>query len=345
MDLRKKNIFYTVVLLTAMLVVYWVREANNTEPPELTSFSGTTMGNITYNVKYFDPEGRVFKMEVDSLLQVFNSSLNTYIPSSEISRFNEDSSLQFVLPFFPEVLQASKEIYTSTGGAFDPTVMPLVNAWGFGPKNTQVPDSAFIDSLKQFVGFRNIEFSSEKVWKKDIRTAIDFSAIAKGQGVDVVYDFIRVRGIKDIFVEIGGEVRASGKNAAANRPWSVYILDPSSTRENLKQLAIMQLSDAGLATSGNYFNYRIVDGRKYSHTINPVSGYPIVHPLLSASVVAPTCMEADALATAFMVMGHEKAIEYLNDHPEVDAFLVFSLPDGNVSTYQSNGINLEMIDG
>lgn len=344
MDLRRKNIFYTVVLLTAMLIVYWVREANNSEQPQLMNFSGVTMGNITYNVKYVDAEQRSFKQGVDSVLKVFNSSLNTYIPGSEISRFNNDSSFQFVLPYFPEVLEASRAIYSSTAGAFDPTVMPLVNAWGFGPADGVVPDSMFIDSLKQFVGFDQIMFNAEGVWKKDSRAALDFSAIAKGQGVDVVYEYIRSQGPKDIFVEIGGEVRVGGKNSVADRSWSVYILDPSSTRENIKQLAILQLPEAGLATSGNYFNYRVVDGRKYSHTLNPVTGYPIDHPLLSASVIATTCMEADALATAFMVMGHEKAIEYLGAHPEIDALLVFSLPDGSISTYQTNGINMKMLD-
>ena len=343
MDLRRKNIFYTIVLLLAMLIVYWVRQSNKTAG-EMISFGGTTMGTIPYNVKYFDDQDRILKSQIDSLLRLFNQSLSTYIPDSEISTFNRDSLFQFKLPYFREVLVSSSKIFSDTEGAFDPTVMPLVNAWGFGPQKAEMPDSATVDSLKQFVGFNLVKFDEQSVWKSDPRVALDFSATAKGQASDVLVEFLNAQGIMHCFVEIGGEVRVSGNNLSREKPWAVAIVDPASTRNDIRYLATLEIAGGGIATSGNYFNYRVVNGRKYSHTLDPVSGYPVTHPLLSASVIAPTCMEADALATAFMVMGHEKAINYLNNHPEIQSFLVFSDVNGQMSTFATEGLPVKLLN-
>lgn len=225
-----------------------------------------------------------------------------------------------------------------TGGAFDPTVMPLVNAWGFGPDKEMKHDSAYIDSLKQLVGFDKIRFSKQRVSKSDPRIQLDFSASAKGYGVDVVAAFLEDKGIKDLFIEIGGEVVAKGKNLYTNDIWKIGILDPDSDEINQFYTAIVGLKDRAMATSGNYFNYYIENGIKYSHTISPFTGYPIRHPLLSASVFANDCMTADALATACMVVGHEKAIEIAENHPEIDVFLVYSDAQGKRKTYASKGI-------
>ncbi len=338
MDLRIKNIIYTLILAGAVVIVYFWR---NSGQSELVAFSGTTMGPIQYSVKYFDKDGRNFKKEVDSILIAFNQSLNTYIPESEISQFNGDSTWNFTSEYFYPVLELSKRIYNGTNGAYDPTVMPLVNAWGFGPGEQQLPDSSAIDSIRAFIGFNRISFDKTHVAKSDPRVQLDFSASAKGYGVDVVIEFLQDQGIDNCFVEIGGEVRVTGKNIENDGPWRIGIIDPNSTSEDIKQYAIMELENTAVATSGNYFNYRIVDGRKFSHTIDPSTGYPVVHALLSASVTAGTCMEADALATAFMVMGHEKAIEYLNQHPETGAFLIFSTP-GGLSTYSTQGLNVTL---
>ncbi len=336
MDVRKKNIIYTLILVTLVVIVYFIRDSGQ-EP--LVVFSGRTMGPIVYNIKYYDREERNFKKEVDSLLEAFNASLNTYIPDSEISRFNRDSAFSFSSPYFPLVLESSKRIHQITGGAYDPTVMPLVNAWGFGPGTAVNPDSVYIDSLMQFVGFDQINFSENEVWKNDRRTALDFSASAKGYGVDVVIDYLASRGIENAFVEIGGEVRVSGRNLDIDGPWRIAILDPGSTEANPYSIAMVELEDRAMATSGNYFNYRVIDGIRYSHTLNPVTGYPEVSPILSASVFASSCMEADALATAFMVMGHRRAIDFLNEHEEYDAFLIFDSGQGQVSTYATEGVS------
>lgn len=290
----------------------------------------------TYHITYFDKENRNFKTSVDSLLTVFNQSLSTYITDSEISNFNKGNSIRFKLPFFYPVLEKSKNIVKESEGAFDPTVMPLVNAWGFGPGKKSNPDSIRIDSIMQFVGFEKIKFNQDSIWKEDWRVQLDFSAIAKGYGVDQVVGFLQSRRISDLFVEIGGEVSAKGRNTKLDKAWTVGILDPNSTYANQSFMAYANLENKTMATSGNYFNYYEEDGQKVSHTINPINGFPIQHKLLSASVFADDCMTADAWATAFMVMGHEKTIEKLKNLNKIDVFLIYSAEDG-IKSFVSEG--------
>lgn len=335
MTLRLKNILYTLGLFSAMFLVWHYRQ---NAKQEVIWFNGKTMGPITYNVKYFDENKRNLKPQVDSLLVVFNESLNTYMPDSEISKFNKADSFRFKLPYFLPALEAAKTIFEQTNGAFDPSVGPLIDAWGFGPGTQVGPDSSFIDSLRQFVGYKKIKFDQQSVNKNDSRTTISFSASAKGYGADVVADYLSKKGIENYFVEIGGEVVASGKNLERNSPWIVGIMDPDS--DEVRQFAYAQvaLENKAMATSGNYFNYHIIDGVKYGHTISPATGYPIQHNLLSASVFADDCQTADALATAFMVMGKDKTIEFLQQHPEYDAYLIFSQADGSHADYTTEGI-------
>src|SRR5690606_4491770 len=334
MSNRTRNILYTLFLLASVYVIYTLRK--NPEEDRV-GFFGRTMGT-TYSVIYYDGEQRDFQRSVDSLLVVFNQSLNTYLPDSEISRFNTGTSLRYDLPFFYPVLKRSKEIYESSGGAFDPTVMPLVNAWGFGPAEALDPDSIQVDSLLQFVGMDKIRFNEDSVWKEDPRVQLDFSAIAKGYGVDVVADFLKDQGIKHLFVEIGGEVATSGTNIGERRPWQVGILHPNSTLDAQSFIAYAHLEDLALATSGNYFNFRVENGKKFSHTIDPDTGYPVQRTILSASVFAKDCMTADAWATAFMVMGEQRAKEILNDRNDINAFLTYSQEDGSIGTFATPGL-------
>jgi len=324
------------VLLLAMYLVWKYREAST---PTMVAFSGQTMGPIIYSVKYFDEDERNLKPEVDSILNVFNESLNTYRPESEISKFNKGKSFKFDLPYFYKATDVSFEIYKATNGAFDPSIGPLINAWGFGYADNIDIDSAKIDSVKQIVGMNKIFYNKDSIWKQDSRQELSYSASAKGYGVDVVLEFLESQGFEDIFVEIGGEVRAAGENLINEEPWKVGILSPDSKESNPFPFAVASITDKAMATSGNYFNYRIIDSVKYSHTISPETGYPIVNPLLSATVFAEDCMRADALATAFMVMGHDKAIEFLNKNPQYDAYLIFSDKAGNMSTYVTNGMS------
>jgi len=308
------------------------------EVDEPIRVEGKTMGT-TYHITYFDKKGRNFKNSIDSLLIVVNKSINNYDPTSEVSRFNTNTTgIKFDLPYLYAPLKKAQEVFHASDGAFDPTVMPLVNAWGFGPGKQIQPDSSKIDSILSFVGYDKVRITTDSLVKKDSRVQLDFGGIGQGYGADVVADWLRSKGITDLLVELGGEGIAIGKNLKNNVPWQVGILDPNSTYENQFFKAYVSLTNKSFTTSGNYFNYREIDGKKYSHTIDPETGFPAQHAILSASVFAADCVTADVWATAFMVMGHEKAIELLKQHPELDALLMFSSTDGKMQTYMTRGI-------
>lgn len=336
---RKKNLLYSLFLILALLGVWVYRNyIKESERPEAegkkVELQGRTMGT-TYSVKYLDAEGRNFQPGIDSLLEVFNLSLSTYIPESEISRFNKEALLKYESPFFYPVLERSKEIYKKTGGAFDPTVGPLVNVWGFGPEGRQDPSAATIDSLKQLVNYDSIFFDSVAVCKMMKGMKLDFSAIAKGYGVDVVAQYLLEQGLENLYVEIGGEVYAHGVNDRGSA-WMVGVNYPTTEIEKQQTaMAIVPVKNQAVATSGNYRNYYEKDGVKYSHTISPTTGYPVTHSLLSASVIAPDCMTADAYATAFMVLGTEEAKAIDAREEEIAIYLIYSDAEGKLQTYTS----------
>lgn len=343
-----KNFLKRLYPLILILIVYlvWKYRQSDSSTLQMVELSGTTMGTIGYSVKYFNTDGTSYSSQVDSLLKIWNLSLSTYIPTSEISRFNAGvNCFDFESEYFYPVLEASREVYEASEGAFDPTVGPLVNAWGFGPDKSMVPDSTKVDSLIALVGYDKIQFDEQKVCKDIAGVKLDFSAIAKGYAVDVVANFLESKGIQNLLVEIGGELVCRGtKND--NIPWRTAIEDPSVKVYERKYLAVVNLKDRAVATSGNYRNYYVRDGIKYVHTINPSTGYPISHKLLSASVFADDCMIADAYATAFMVLGVEKSKALLEQNPSIDGYLIYSGNDGEITTYVTDGIaaNIESTD-
>lgn len=327
-----KSRVWSLILLFVFAFIFW-KEFHKQDGPIEVSIEGATMGT-SYHIKYLDKEGRNFQSQIDSVLKVFNQSLNHYLPDSEISKFNKHDSLSFSLPYFYPVLQRSKEIFDETDGAFDPTVAPLVNSWGFGPEGGELPDSVTVDSLLALVGLNNIRFNNIFVQKLKPHMQLNFSAIAKGYGVDVVADFLKSQQIDNMMVEIGGELICKGLNKT-QQPWRIGIDNPLSEGEIT---ATVGLQDKALATSGNYRNYYEKDGKRYSHTINPKTGYPVAHTLLSASVFADDCMTADGFATAFMVLGLEKSIEILNKDKSLEAYLIYDDEHGNLKTYTTEGI-------
>lgn len=341
MSNQLKNALYSLVLLIAILSVWWWRNGSKPQPVKI---QGETMAT-TWHITYFDDNDRNFKAAIDSILVVVNKSINNYDPNSEISRFNKSQSgLKNSTPYFTTPLATAALIYDQSGGTFDPTVMPLVNAWGFGPSIQELPDSAKIDSLRMLIGFNKIKYSADSVWKTDPRSQLDFGGIGQGYGADVMADFLRSKGIVNMFVELGGEGLALGVNLQSGKPWRIGILDPQSTPGNEFFKAYVSISDKAFTTSGNYFNFREVNGQKFSHTIDPVTGYPAQRSILSASVFAKDCTTADAWGTAFMVMGHEKGIEMAKAHPELDVFFIYSTPDG-IATFASPGLSdkLELV--
>lgn len=335
MDYRKKNILYTILLLVSVFAVFLYRK-NQTVG---IFIEGNTMGT-TYHVTYFDAKKRNFKPAIDSLLNLVNKSINTYDSTSEVSRFNRSKDgIAVGLPYLLPPLRAAAEVFKNSQGAFDPTVMPLVNAWGFGPGKVFQMDSVRVDSLKQFIGFEKVQLTQDSVMKLDARTQLDFGGIGQGYGADVITEFLKSKGITDMLVELGGEGMACGVNLDTGKPWKIGILDPNSTREKQFFKAYASLSNKSFTTSGNYFNYKEIDGRKYSHTIDPETGYPVQREILSASVFASDCTTADAWATAFMVMGHDRAVEILKQRKDLNAFLVFSTSDGKIDIYMTDGIS------
>ena len=337
----KKNIIYSILLLLVVFMVYLYRQNQKTpatdapDDPKIV-LTGPTMGT-SYRIVYLDPGRRDFQEEIDSLLLDINRSLSTYMPDSEISRFNQTDSILFGSPYLYPVLKASREVNRATSGAFDPTVGPLVNAWGFGPEGASLKDSVAIGQLLEQVGFEQLYFDETVLKKTNSDTYLDLSAIAKGYGVDLVGAFLEGRGIQHFLVEIGGELVARGRNEKGEL-WKVGVTRPSDEGLANDLYSIIALDNKGMATSGNYRNFYVKDSVKYSHTISPFTGYPVAHRLLSATVVAADCMTADAFATAFMVLGVEKAIEIQAATEGLDIFLIFTGKQGQVQFHVSEGL-------
>jgi thiamine biosynthesis lipoprotein len=337
----QKNTIYSLVLLVLVVSVYFWRSKTSSQETEIleisspgkVTFSGQTMGT-TYSLTYLTESGKNLQSSIDSLLVVFNNSLSTYIPDSELSQFNRSDSLIFKSPYFPQVLNASKRVFEQTNGAFDPTVGPLVNVWGFGPGGPELKDSTDISLLLDAVGFDKIQFDEKLVRKTKPGMYLDFSAIAKGQGVDVIADFLNKKGIENYLVEIGGELVAKGVNEKGEL-WKVGINRPDESANASDLYSIIALENRGMATSGNYRNYYVRDSVKISHTINPATGYPVNHSLLSATVLAKDCMTADAYATAFMVMGLDRAIQLDSTLSEIEVFLIYDDGKGGYATFAS----------
>ncbi len=262
------------------------------------------------------------KSEIEAALQKVDNSLSPFNPHSVITRINCNEDVE-VDSLFVHVFRLAQKISEETQGAFDITVAPLVNAWGFGFRESSGVDSLTVDSILQTVGYQKIALQSNRVIKEDPRTMLDCSAIAKGFGVDVVAQLLESKGIKNFLVDIGGEVVVKGKNPKMNA-WQIGINKPvdDSLSINQELQTVLAISDIGMATSGNYRNFYYKEGKKYAHTIDPRSGYPIQHSLLSATVIAKDCATADAYATAFMVIGVDSAQALCRKHPNLDAYFI-----------------------
>lgn len=272
---------------------------------------------------------------INAELAKVDASLSPFNKNSIITAVNQNREVE-INDMFQDVFYLAMQISKETDGAFDITVAPLVNAWGFGFKNGIEPTSEQVDSLMQIIGYQKVSLSAGRVTKTDDRVMLDCSAIAKGYGTDVVARLLRSKGITNFMVEIGGEIVTSGVNAE-NQPWRVGITkpveDPMGTTGEVQ--SIVKITDKAMATSGNYRNFYYKDGKRYAHTIDPKTGYPVQHNILSATVFAKSCAVADAYATSFMVMGMEKAQQLLEQHPELMAYLIYSDEDGKNAVWYS----------
>jgi len=314
-----------------------------------SKIAGKTMGT-TYHLTYSAESKQQFKRSIDSLLVTINKEVSTYEKDAIISQFNrsekgvalDESKHAHFLANYNSALAMHK----STAGNFDPTVMPLVNYWGFGyaDKNAvKNVDSLKIKSILKLVGMNRVVAIEESLFlsKDNPQVQLDFSAHAKGYGVDQVCKLLSARGVEDYFVEIGGELRTKGKNPAGVN-WITGINKPQENASASGFMFRIQLEDEAIATSGNYRNVYEVDGIKYFHTINPFTGYPQRNRLLSASVMAKDCMTADAYATAFMVMGLDAAFAYANSNDKIKAVFIYSDEAGEMQVRKTEGAEVLM---
>ena len=265
-----------------------------------------------------------------------DNSLSPFNKQSLITHINNNESMK-TDSLFRAVFLRSLEISEETNGAFDITVAPLVNAWGFGFKKGHFPTDKQVDSLRQLVGYQKVSLNAEEmVVKQDPRIMLNCSAVAKGFAVDEVARMLQSHGVNNLMVDIGGEVVIKGVSPQ-QRPWRIGINKPvdDSLSTNQELQAILELNEGALATSGNYRNYYYRDGKKYAHTVDPRTGYPVQHAILSSTVLAADCMSADAYATAFMVMGLEEAEQFVANHPELAVYFIYSQPEGGYGIYAS----------
>ena len=309
-----------------------------------TLISGQTMGT-TYHIKVVADDLQKIsglKEKIDKRLEEINKSMSIYRKDSEISRFNALKIVgqRFkVSRDFAKVIKKSKELYRLTGGAWDGSIYPLVNLWGFGKteRKNRPPAKEKIASLLINVGFENIDLVDKKyLLKKKASISIDLASIAKGYAVDKVAELIKKNDIKNFLVEIGGEVYASGvrKNG---QYWRIGVNRPRKETPSDEIYKIVTLKDKAFATSGDYRNFFEVSGKRYSHILDPKTGYPVVNFVVSVSIVADTCTFADGLATAVMVMGREKGLKLINALPDVEGMIVVRQAGSQLVNYPSSG--------
>jgi len=314
---------------------------------KVQKIEGETQGT-TYHITIVGGEQTIHKTSIDSIFKTFDTSLSTYQSNSVISDFNTSENGIWIPKedqYFFKCLELSKSVHSLTNGAFDPSVFPLVEAWGFMKKMDQPPSKEQVDSILQFVNFTagDIWHQDKKttfLGKKDPRFKLDFNAIAQGYSVDVIADYLVSNGIENYFIEIGGELRVAGKNAEGKK-WRIGVDLPVESNEGkgAREIGqVLELGKGGLATSGNYRKFYEKEGKKYAHTLNPKTGFPAENELLSATVLAPNAGLADGYATAFMVMGLSGTKEWLKLHPseKLEVLLIYTDANGEMKIFTSN---------
>lgn len=324
-----KKIIYLLVVLV------FVSCKKEQKQPELVKLSGPVFGT-SYNIQYHIEDNFNFQKQIDSLFNVVNQSLSTYIPDSDISKLNRNE-ITSIDHHFVKVFSRSETIYKATEGLFDPTIGNVVNAWNFGAEtNKFLTDSTTIDSLMQFVGFEKVSLLNHII-NKPKETYLEFNAIAKGYGVDVISEFLEHKTIDNYLVEIGGEIRVKGENIKKKSPWKVGLDEPRFDGQQSVYKAI-ELKDEAMATSGTYRKFNIdEEGNRYAHIINTKTGYPTKTNVLSVSVIASDCITADGYATAFQAMGIERVKEFLKSHPELKVYFIYEANNKEMKTLSLNG--------
>lgn len=336
--MKKKKLIWQIPFLLILIIgsIFVIRQQRNTP---FQKDEGMVFGTI-YHITYQSDTN--YQKEIEAELQKVDNSLSPFNKTSIISRINRNEKMK-VDEMFSEVFQLAEKISGDTDGAFDITVAPMVNAWGFGFKTGNPPTRQTIDSLRAIVGFHTVSLQDGYVIKKNPKTMLDCSAIAKGYGTDVVARFLKKKGVQNFMVEIGGEIVVNGNNEKL-QPWRIGINKPTDDSLNTSQAIqdVVSVSNIAMATSGNYRNFYYKNGKKYAHTIDPKTGYPVQHNILSATVFADDCATADAYATSFMVLGLDGAKKILEKHPELCAYLIYSDQKGSNQIWYSPSLQKKL---
>ena len=329
--MEKKTRYIKLAVLSVIVIglALFVSKQRSTPFQKNTGFVFGTVYNISYQ------SDKDLQKEIEAELKKVDGSLSPFNPSSVISKVNRNENVK-VNEMFTEVFNLAEHISAETDGAFDITVAPMVNAWGFGFKTGNMPNDRQLDSLRAIVGFHKVSLVNGRVVKKNPNTMLDCSAIAKGYGCDVVARFLQEKGIKNYMVEIGGEIVTCGVNDQ-RMPWKIGVTKPTDDSLNVNEelQTVLNVTNKAMATSGNYRNFYYKNGKKYAHTIDPKTGRPVQHSILSATVLADNCATADAFATSFMVMGLDKAKKMLEKHPELMAYFIYSDKNGKNAVWFS----------
>lgn len=340
------------ILALSVLILFSCTDRDSVDTDEVYTIMGEAQGT-TYAIKFLNPDSvSVEKAVIDSLFDAIDLSLSTWVEGSVISQFNRADTIEINDPHFITAYERGRELYQLTDGSFNPMVAPLVRAWGFGPEGGRLKDGVNIDSLVALSAFDpEVEPASELddsssikteapafIFRKKPGVQIDVNAYAQGYAVDVVVDHLAALGVTDMMVEVGGEVAARGVSGTG-RPWRIGVDKPVAPDEMRELQAAIPLTNAALATSGTYRKFYEKDGKRYSHTIDPATGYPVDHNVLSVTVMASNATNADALATAFLVKGMKGTKSFLKAHPEmqIEVYLIYDDGNGQLSTYTSEG--------
>lgn len=299
------------------------------------NFTGLAQGTY-YNITYYANDTLFTQQDIDSFFIEFDNIASLWKPNSMISKINRNETHK-VSSTFKRIFEIAQEVSVATDGSLDCTIGDVVNAWGFGSNDKIKPSSKTIDSLMQYVGFQNISLNNNEVTKLYPETKLDFNAIAKGFSVDMLSQMIQNKGVHSFIVDVGGEISACGRKPDGTH-WIIGLEKPSSTAFSDRELiTTLNLTNKSIATSGSYRKYYEKNGIRYSHAIDPKTGYPVTHTLLSATVIADKCANADAFATAFLVMGKDNVIRFLKKYAQLEVFLVYSNEKGEIKTWQTDG--------
>ena len=337
---RKKRLSLQLAFLTFLIIgtILIIKHQHNMPYQHDRGSVFGTFYSITYQCD------NDLQKEIEAELKKVDQALSMFNQESIISKVNRNEKVE-LNEMFLQVITLAQKVSQDTDGAFDITVAPLVNAWGFGFKTGDKPSGTSIDSLMSTVGYKKISLKGRQLFKENKNTMLDCSAIAKGYGSDVVAAFLKKRGIDNFMVEIGGEVVTQGISEK-RVPWRIGVTKPTddSLSVDNELQTVLNVTNKAMATSGNYRNFYYKDGKKYAHTIDPKTGYPVQHSLLSATVLADNCATADAYATSFMVMGIEKAKGILERHPELMAYFIYTDERGNLAVWYSPSMKDKILE-